>query len=119
MAWSVPWNLLGLIVSGDVGAFTIYTDRFGRKTAFPKAPPEKPPSTDQLLQRSRFATAQAAWSALTDHEKAALEAACRNLSIPLTGQNLYIKVALTNRQSAADTVAEQSDIALPPIPYVI
>ncbi|MCH7687828.1 MAG: hypothetical protein IH899_14285 [Planctomycetes bacterium] len=118
MAWSVPWNLLGLIVSGDVGAFTIYTDKHGRKTVFPKSPPEKPPSVDQIAQRSRFATAQAAWSALTDQEKADLEAACRKLSIPLTGQNLYIKVALTARQSAADTVASQSNIALPPIPFV-
>jgi len=119
MAWSVPWNLLGLQVSGDVGGFTIYTDRFGRKTVFPKAPPEKPPSSFQLDVRRRFKSAQAAWSALSSEEKANLESACTKTSLPLTGQNLYLSIALKNDQDGRLTIQRQSGITLPEIPYVV
>lgn len=118
MAWSIPWQILGLTVSGDVGGFTIYTDRYNRKVVFPKSPPEKPPSEEQIALRSRFTEAQSAWSVLNASNKAALEEACRKLSVPMTGQNLYIKVALTNDQGALETLERQSGITLPAIPYI-
>lgn len=118
MAWSIPWNLIGTWVSGDVGGYTVYTDRFGRKTVFPKSPPEKPPTTAQLAQRARFAAAQSAWSQLSASEKANLEAACRRLSLSLTGQNLFMKASLMNMDSALRTVERQSGITLPAAPYV-
>lgn len=118
MAWTVPWNLLGLTVSGDVGGITIYTDRFGRKVAFPKSPPEKPPSAAQSHQRTRFTQAQAAWAALSAQEKACLEDAALKGGMVATGQNLYIKVALTNDTPALDTLAQQTGTILPPVPFI-
>jgi hypothetical protein len=118
VAWSIPWNLLGTWVSGDLGGYTIYTDRFGRKNVFEKSPPEKPPTPAQIHQRARFKQAQAAWRALTPQERDNLETATRRLSIPMTGQNLYLKAALRNMDSAVRTVERQSGIPLPTVPYI-
>ena len=119
MAYTVPWQLMGIWVSGDVGDFTIYTDRFGRKVVFPKSPPKKPASKAQISHRARFKTAQSAWNDLSDSDKARLEEATLKSGIVMTGQNLYISVAMKNDQTALDTVSRQTGISLPTIPYVI
>jgi len=108
MAWVVPWDLIGMLVSGDVAGLTVYTRDDGRKVWFPVAPPDKPPSEMQLHQRERFRDAQAAWGSLSYSERAALEQAAAVLSLPLTGQNLFIHVALTDDQEALSTVERQS-----------
>lgn len=114
MAWTIPWQIIGLQVSGDFGDLTIYTDRYGKKIPFPKSPPKEPPSAAQLAVRSAFKTAQAEWKALTANQKAALETACRKTSVPLTGQNLWIHCRTTNDWDAYATIQRQSGITLPP-----
>ncbi len=118
MAWTVPWELFGTWVSGDIDGLTIYTDRFGRKVAFPKAPPDKPPSPEQVALRARFKTAQENWKALTDIEKKNLEDAMRKANAVMTGQNLFISVSLTNDQEAYATVQRQTGISLVAITFI-
>lgn len=113
MAWSVPWQLMGLEVSGDIGDLTIYTDRFGKKVAYPKAPPKEPPSFLQIIQRQRFADGQAAWMALDPDEKDALERATKKVSAPLTGQNLFISTYMRADSADLQTFSSQSGILLP------
>jgi len=113
MAWTVPWNFVGLEVSGDVADLTIYTDRFGKKVAFPKAPPKEPPTFNQMIQRQRFKDGQADWMALTDEEKANLELATKKVSAPLTGQNLWISSYIRNDSSDLETFERQSGVVLP------
>jgi len=116
MAWSIPWDLLGLVVHGDVGGYTVYTDRFGRKTVFPKLPPEKPHTERQRVQRQRFQQAVKAWKTLSEQEKKALEDAARKLSLVMTGQNLFISIALKHGKELKETIEAQSGITLPAIP---
>lgn len=118
MAYTLPLQLFGVWVSGDVDGLTIYTDRFGRKVAFPKAPPEKPPSDLQTHQRNRFRDAQVAWNALTPGQKKQLEDAAEKGSLVMTGQNLYISVALRNDSTALATLARQTDTTLPTVPFI-
>lgn len=112
MAWSVPWNLMGLVVSGDIGDDTIYTDRFGRKVVFPISPPTKPPSPAQAALRERFRLAQADYTSQTAATKEAYEDAVRKASIVMTGQNLWISVAMTHRVDLLATVAQQTGVTL-------
>lgn len=119
MPGTVPWNLLGFSVSGDVGGYTIYTDKNNRKIAFPLAPPDKPPSPAQAAHRERFRLAQAAWSGLSDQVKLQLETASQAGSLVMTGQNLYITIALQNDNTALQTLAEQTGTTLPFIPFVL
>jgi len=116
MAWAVPWQYMGVQVSGDVGDLTIYTDRFGKKVAFPKSPPKEPPSNLQTIQRNNFRTAQAQWMALSSEDKNSLEDACRKLSMPLTGQNLHMHTTMTLDFDAYETIQKQSGISLPALP---
>lgn len=116
--YGIPWNLIAARLAGDLGGVTCYTDRYGRKTVYPIAPPEKPPSPEQTVLRSKFRTAQAAWKALTPAEKANLEEACRRASLRLTGQNLYISAATKKMNANVQALAAQTGIPLPTIPPV-
>lgn len=118
MALAVPAQAMGLIVSGDVAGYTIYTDMRGRKVAFPIAPPKEPPSPLQVQHRSRFRTAQQNWTGLTPQEKAILELCTHRASLAMTGQNLYIAIALKNQTGLVETLERQTDLTLPAIPYV-
>lgn len=116
MAWSIPWNLIGIEVSGDIGGLTIYTNRFGKKVAYPKSPPKKSPSPRQIVARDNFRTAQAAWSILQAEEKTNLEDATKKLSAPLTGQNLFVSAVIRQSNNDLVTFENQSGINLPRIP---
>lgn len=116
MAWTVPWNLMGIAVAGDVAGLTVYTDRFMKKVAYPFAPPKEPPSPLQVAQREKFRVAQLAWRNLTPEQKQSLELACHKTAIPLTGQNLYMSAQLRNDPDSYKTIEHQSGIPLPPLP---
>lgn len=118
MAFTIPWQVMGIWVSGDIGDLTIYTDRFGRKVAFPKAPPQEPPSEAQVHQRGRFRRAQVAWKALTDAEKKQLEIASIRGSLVMTGQNLFMSVALRDDNTALQTLARQTKTVLPTVDFI-
>lgn len=112
------WQALAIVASGLIAGHTVYTNKYGRIVYYPVAPPTGPPSSAQLRQRLRFAAAQAAWSALSAPHKAALEQATRVLSLPLTGQNLYIRLAMQTNQEKRLTIIRNTGLPLPPIPFV-
>ena len=113
MAWTIPWQLMGLQVSGDFADLTIYSDQFGRKIPFLKSPPKKPASPAQIAVRTAFKEAQKSWAMLSDAQKKNLEDACRKTSVPLTGQNLWIHTITTRDKDAYLTIERQSGITLP------
>lgn len=114
MALGVPANVLGVIVSGDVSGTTIYTDRYGRKVVYPKAPPKEPPTVWQVRIRNRFKLAQAEYMALPADEKAKWETICVRTSLCMTGQNLYIHVAMKGTFGTLTTLMRQSNITVTP-----
>lgn len=118
VALTVPAQVMGLIVSGDVAGYTIYTDMRGRKVAFPVAPPKEPPSPPQIAHRERFRQAVAAYLALSAEQRATLELCVQRASLALTGLNLYIAIALKNQTGLVETLERQTDLSLPAIPYI-
>lgn len=114
MAFTVlPFNLLGFRVAGDVSGFTCYTDKFGRKVWYKKAPPDKPPSQRQLDRRRLFKLAVEAWKNLTAEEKQQLEIAASKASLCLTGQNLYTSCSLRAAEGTYRTIERQTHTTLP------
>lgn len=117
MALGVPPSILGLIVSGDVDGITIYTDRYNRKVAYPKAPPKEPPTKMQVDVRNRFKAAQSEYMGLTPLQKQAYELLTKAASLCLTGQNLFISVAMKRTYGILDTLQLQTGISVtPPTP---
>lgn len=106
-------NLIGLRIQGDIGEYTTYTDRYGRKVVYYYTPPAKPPTAAQVRCRARFAYAHALWKNLTDQEKEALEDCSRALSLPMTGKNIYMSASLRQRNTQYLTLQRQSGITLP------
>lgn len=116
--YGIPWAILGARIAGDIGGVTIYTDRFGRKTVYPIAPPKEPASPLQTVIRNRFRDAQAAWRALTDQEKANLEEVTQRASLCLTGQNLFISASLRAQNDSLQALGRQWNIPLPQAPPI-
>lgn len=114
MALGIPASAIGLIVSGDVGGLTIYTDRHGRKTAYPKSPPKEPPTQPQVALRGRFRAAQAQYMALSPADRAKWEQLSLRCSLCMTGQNLLIHVAMKNSFTLLNTLMLQSGITVTP-----
>jgi len=85
---------------------------------YPIAPPKEPASPSQATLRTRFSQAQAAWRNLTAAEKKNLEDACRETSLRLTGQNLYISAAMKDMNKNVQAIATQTGIPLPNVPPV-
>jgi len=112
---TIPWNLLGHRVIGDLAGFTCYTDKRGRKIFYEKAPPDKPATPAQRLQRNKFRDCVLAWKSLSDAEKFALEEAVRKTHLCLTGQNLFVSCSLMQKPRVYETVARQSNEILPPL----
>lgn len=110
---TLPINILGTFVTGDLGDVTMYTNRRGKKVVYPFSPPMQPASDLQLVQRARFAAAHAIWKALSATEKANLETACRRTALVLTGKNLYMSACLTNRNTELQKVGRQAGLDLP------
>lgn len=114
MAFTFPIHALGFTVSGDVGPFTVYTDRFGKKVFYPKAPPDSPATDLQLAVRGRFIIAQAKYMELSPADKALWEQLVQRSNLCLTGQNLYIHVAMMHTFAMLDTLMQQTGITVDP-----
>ncbi len=110
--------MLGLIVSGDIDGLSIYTDRHGRKIAYPKAPPEKPASPLQTWQRTRFKNAMSNWRNATQAQREDYEQVSLLASLAMTGLNLWLHFSLKGRPPALATLSRQTGITLTMPPTV-
>ena len=118
MAHTVPAQFLGMMISGDVDGLTIYTNRYGRKVSYKKAPPLKPASVLQALQRGRFRDAMTNWRNATTDVKIAWEQASLRSSICMTGLNLWLHFSLKGRPQALITFSLQTGVPLSMPPTV-
>lgn len=114
MAIGIPASALGLIVSGDLDGVTIYTDRFGRKILYPKAPPKEPPTELQVYMRTRFRAAQAQYMALSAPDRALWELLACRANLCMTGQNLLIHIAMKDAFTLLDTLMRQTGVTVTP-----
>ena len=105
-------GLLGLSQTGDLGPFTIYTSQRRKPVWFTKSPPQKPPSPNQVFQRSRFTTAAAAWQAMTQAARAAWALAARRAGLYVTGYNLWVWWQLKRDRTTLATIERNSGVTL-------
>lgn len=118
MAWTPDWSLLGLTVAGDCGPLTVYTDRFFRKIAFPKAPPKQPPTAIQIWQRDRWRKAIASYYLLTIADRHSLGRCCNKLSLQMTACSLWLNLWFQPDDHVRQTLMRQSGLTLPdPRPF--
>ena len=113
MAGKLQTGLLGFRVNGDFGGMTCYTNKNGKQVWFPFSPPTKPPTALQIAQRQRFAAAVNSYLSQSSSVKAQYELATQRASLCLTGQNLWVSVAMLHTFATLDTIAAQTKTTLP------
>jgi hypothetical protein len=105
-------KLLGLRPTGDFGPYTIYTSQRHKTVAFPRSPPQKPPSIRQIQQRERWRAAAQAWAELPNTIKLNWRTAAIKANLKITGHNLWIWYILRGDQPAILTVERITGINL-------
>jgi len=106
--------LLGLKIQGDLGAITCYTSKRNQVVWYVKAPPQEPPSEEQIIQRNKFRAIAIAWWALTSSQREIWKATQDAGHLRITGYNLFSYWTLSGDDAAIQTVARQSGLSLPP-----
>jgi hypothetical protein len=123
----LPWNqglayqlipFAGLMVAGDVGDLTVWTNKNGRIIVAPKSPPDKPPTPPQIRQRQRFALAMQHWHKETDQTRTDWETLTNRLSLCAVGLNVYISLSLVPDDERLNTMNRQAHLSLPPPPEI-
>jgi len=105
--------MLGFSATGDFGWSTWYTRANGQKVVFAKYVLDgKRKTPARVAQRDRWRAAAAEWRALPITTKQNWLNACRNLSLPLTGYNLFMFWVMQQDRKAIETIERQSGLSL-------
>lgn len=114
----IPPGLIGLIVSGDMGGETFYTNKQGVVVCYEHAPPKCPPTLAQIIQRYRFTMAVINWVLRPEYIKAQYERVTHLMSLDMTGINLFIHLSFSQDWHTIATIYNQTGITLgmpPPV----
>jgi hypothetical protein len=103
---------IGLSAQGDLGPWTIYTDRYGKTVYFLRAPPLNPPSTSQEYLRELFRNAATAWRQAAPATRADWRTAARKCNLGISGYCLWIWFTRTRDEQRLRTIERQSGITL-------
>lgn len=87
-------NVIALKLQGDLAGWTTYTNRRGKITFYPQAPPLDPPSWAQQYQRLHFSQAASAWNYLSQADRDNYERSAKEVKATITGYNLWMSAAL-------------------------
>jgi hypothetical protein len=96
--------LLGQNAQGDLGPYTIYQTRKGRRVIYLRAPPKTPPSDHQRQMRLRWTVVATAWRALPPAVRSAWLTTAKRSGIRIGGYNLWLWYTLKPDPAALATI---------------
>ena len=102
------WN-----TQGDLGPWTMYTDRRRGLVYYLRAPPKEPASYLQQIQRQRFAAAADAWRKIGQAARQAWNQIAITARLRITGFNLWTYANITNDWTTVHTIQTQTGVTLP------
>lgn len=108
----IPWQLLGLRTTGDIGQYTLYTNRKGSLVVFLKTRPRVPFTNRQLSNMRRFTAIAATWRAMPDAQRQKWRDATRLANLRITPYNLYVYAMMTPSENVLATISRQTGIDL-------
>lgn len=106
------YHVMGLILAGDMGPFTFYTNKNKKHVFYPKAPPEKPPTIFKLRHYQRWKNAAWQWSNMPQTTRDDWNLAAARAHTRISGYNLWIYWITTHDRPALETVERQSNTTL-------
>lgn len=82
-------RMLGTVIHGDLGPYTMYMAQDGGLVVFLSAPPKMPPSPDQTRTRNRFRVIGQAWRNLTAANRSQWNTAAKRARLRVHGAALH------------------------------
>lgn len=106
---------LGLNSQGDLGPWTLYTDKRKGLVFFIKAPPLEPPSQLQTSIRNAIRLAAYTWRSLTPEAREHWELATKRAHLKIHGYNLFCFWILRKEDAAIHTIERLTRLKLIPL----
>ncbi len=106
------YQIMGLLLAGDMGPFTFYTNKLHKHVFYQKAPPEKPPSIFQRRHHQRWTNAARQWRNMPQETRDAWSLAATQAHTRISGYNLWIYWITTHDRPGLATIERQSGITL-------
>jgi hypothetical protein len=107
-----PWRFIGIRPTGDIGQFTMYTNRKGSLVCFLKTRPAKPLTARQRANMRQFTAIASLWQSLSPALREAWRQASQRAGLSITQYNLFVYSNAQPDLSTLQTVQRQSGIYL-------
>lgn len=107
-----PWRLIGIRPTGDVGDYTLYTNRKGKLVCFLKTRPGKPFTARQKANMRQFTAIASVWRSMSPALRLDWQRACQRAGLTITPYNLFVYANMQPDCSTLQTVQRQSGIYL-------
>jgi len=98
-------RLLGIVIHGDLGPYTMYTSHDRGLVVYLNSPPKTPPSPDQQRIRNRFRCLATTWRALSDERKTEWAETAARARLRVHGYTLFTWYAMSGDIAALKTAA--------------
>lgn len=108
-------RFLGFNSQGDLGPWTLYTDKRKGLVFFIKAPPLEPPSQLQTSIRNSIRLAAYTWRSLSGDERRNWELVAKRAHLKIHGYNLFVYWLLRHEDAAIHTLERLTKIKLIPL----
>lgn len=108
----IPWHLIGFRPTGDVGDYTLYTNRKGSLVCFLKTHPGKPFTARQRANMRQFTAIASVWRSMPESSRQAWRSACQRAGLTITAYNLFVYANMQPDSATLETVQRQSGIYL-------
>jgi hypothetical protein len=109
---SFPWKFCGTNIQGDIDGLTLYVSSRGKVVAFLRAPPDKPPSQDQVTVRNRWRAAATTWAALPAGQRNNWLVAAKQARLRIGGYNLWTYWFTRQDDGPIRTIERMTGLAL-------
>jgi hypothetical protein len=111
-----PWMLLGFRPTGDVGQFTMYTNRKGKLVCFLKTRPAKPFTSRQKANMRQFTAIATVWRSMAPWQRQQWRLASQRAGLSVTPYNLFVYSNMQPDSTPLLTIQRQSgiDLGFPP-----
>lgn len=107
-------NFLGMNIQGDLDGITCWRSARGAIIWYPRAPPRKPPSPLQVLQRQKWTDILVDWNNFTEAQRQAWLDLADQAHTRITGLNLYLWYRCSQDDRVIHTLELQTGITVLP-----
>jgi hypothetical protein len=109
-------RILGTVVHGDLGPYTMYRAHDGGLVVFLSAPPKTPASPDQVRIRNRYRALGRGWQAMSPADRSPWILAAKRARLRVHGYGLFAWYGMTADEAGLRTILRLANVTIPGYP---